>query len=72
MSICVLAHQKTSRANSFNIFDSQFQTSILFADLSGFTKWSSSKRPEEVFLLLETLYQAVSTMDVLRHSYASS
>jgi hypothetical protein len=33
-------------------------TTILFADLAGFTKWSSTRRPEEVFELLETLYCA--------------
>lgn len=33
-------------------------TTILFADLSGFTKWSSDRSPEEVFLLLESIYGA--------------
>lgn len=31
---------------------------ILFADIAGFTKWSSSRTPAEVFQLLETLYGA--------------
>ncbi|CAB9507389.1 Receptor-type guanylate cyclase gcy [Seminavis robusta] len=31
-------------------------TSIFFADLVGFTSWSSTRKPEEVFELLETLY----------------
>jgi Adenylate and Guanylate cyclase catalytic domain len=31
---------------------------VLFADLAGFTKWSSSRTPADVFLLLETLYEA--------------
>ena len=26
------------------------------ADLAGFTKWSSTREPEEVFELLETIY----------------
>lgn len=32
------------------------ETSIMFADIVGFTKWSSDHEPEEVFHLLETLY----------------
>jgi class 3 adenylate cyclase len=34
------------------------ETTICFADLAGFTKWSSSRTPTEVFELLETLYSA--------------
>ncbi|CAB9507461.1 Receptor-type guanylate cyclase gcy [Seminavis robusta] len=33
-------------------------TTILFADLAGFTSWSSTRTPAEVFELLETLYSA--------------
>ena len=47
----------TKKANS----QRSLQTSILFADIAGFTRWSASKQPNEVFMLLETLYQAVST-----------
>ena len=32
-------------------------TTIFFGDLAGFTQWSSSRSPEQVFELLETLYQ---------------
>lgn len=31
---------------------------VLFADIKGFTKWSSEREPVEVFRLLETLYGA--------------
>ncbi|CAB9501729.1 Receptor-type guanylate cyclase gcy [Seminavis robusta] len=31
-------------------------STILFADLAGFTQWSSTKEPKHVFQLLETLY----------------
>lgn len=35
---------------------SQNVTVVLFADLAGFTKWSSERQPSDVFRLLETLY----------------
>jgi Adenylate and Guanylate cyclase catalytic domain len=31
-------------------------TTVIFADIVGFTHWSSSRQPAEVFYLLETLY----------------
>jgi class 3 adenylate cyclase len=31
---------------------------VLFADISGFTAWSSTREPAQVFTLLQTLYQA--------------
>jgi class 3 adenylate cyclase len=34
------------------------ETTIMFADIVGFTAWSSSKEPSQVFTLLETVYQA--------------
>jgi class 3 adenylate cyclase len=34
------------------------ETTIMFADIVGFTAWSSSKEPSQVFTLLETIYQA--------------
>jgi class 3 adenylate cyclase len=30
---------------------------VLFADLAGFTAWSSTRPADHVFLLLETLYK---------------
>ena len=33
-------------------------TTVLFADLAGFTAWASARQPTEVFTLLETLYGA--------------
>ena len=33
-------------------------TTVIFADLVGFTSWSSKRSPQEVFTLLETLYGA--------------
>lgn len=31
---------------------------VLFADIAGFTAWSSTRSPEQVFLLLQSVYQA--------------
>ncbi|CAB9512833.1 Receptor-type guanylate cyclase gcy [Seminavis robusta] len=33
------------------------ETSIMFADISGFTAWSSVRSPDQVFELLETVYR---------------
>ena len=33
-------------------------TTIMFADIAGFTAWSSTREPDQVFTLLETLYGA--------------
>ena len=33
-------------------------TSVLFADIAGFTAWASARDPAQVFTLLQTLYQA--------------
>jgi len=32
------------------------ETTILFADIVGFTAWSSEREPQQVFILLQTLY----------------
>mmetsp|Transcript_23869 Transcript_23869/g.39456 ORF Transcript_23869/g.39456 Transcript_23869/m.39456 type:complete len:1195 (-) Transcript_23869:99-3683(-) len=34
------------------------ETTIMFADISGFTAWSSEREPSQVFYLLETLYRS--------------
>jgi len=34
------------------------ESTVMFADISGFTSWSSSREPAQVFILLQTLYQA--------------
>jgi class 3 adenylate cyclase len=34
------------------------ETTVLFADIAGFTAWSSQQQPEQVFALLETLFKA--------------
>jgi class 3 adenylate cyclase len=37
-------------------------TTIMFADIAGFTAWSSVREPSQVFTLLETVYQAFDTI----------
>eukprot|EP00977_Amphora_coffeiformis_P017039 scaffold5454_cov176-Amphora_coffeaeformis.AAC.9 len=37
---------------------------VLFADIAGFTAWSSSREPEQVFVLLENLYRAFDKIAV--------
>ena len=39
------------------------ESTILFADLAGFTKWSSTRKPDEVFFLLEVRLIDVSQRD---------
>ena len=40
------------------IVDLFSETTIMFADISGFTAWSSEREPSQVFYLLEMLYHA--------------
>lgn len=42
--------------NSPPIADEYKECTVYFADLAGFTKWSSSRTPSDVFYLLEALY----------------
>ena len=47
-------------SNSFSkpLADLFLETTILFADISGFTAWSSVRDPTQVFSLLEAVYKA--------------
>jgi class 3 adenylate cyclase len=45
-------------AKNAPIADLFTNTTVMFGDISGFTAWSSSRQPAEVFILLETLYGA--------------
>jgi class 3 adenylate cyclase len=40
------------------IADLFLEATVMFADIAGFTAWSSSREPTQVFTLLQTLYQA--------------
>ena len=46
------------------IADLFLQTTVLIADISGFTAWSSEREPSQVFTLLETVY---GTFDNIAH-----
>jgi class 3 adenylate cyclase len=46
------------------IADLYKETTVFFADIAGFTQWSSSRSPNDVFVLLETLY---GSFDRLAH-----
>lgn len=64
-TISISTYTSTSTTKTMNavtvleaapIADHYPDTTVFFADLVGFTKWSSSRAPQDVFLLLETLY----------------
>ena len=52
------------------IADVYTSTTVMFGDIAGFTKWSSTRQPSEVFVLLETLYaefdKIAKRMDVFK------
>ena len=48
------------------------ETTILFADIAGFTAWSSVRAPEQVFILLETLYRAFDEIAKKRRVFKAS
>ena len=41
-------------------------TTVMFADIAGFTAWSSTRDPEQVFRLLETVYGAMDEIALRR------
>jgi class 3 adenylate cyclase len=49
---------KTGESNEVKPIAELFpNTTVLFADIAGFTAWSSAREPSQVFTLLETLYR---------------
>jgi len=53
-----IQEKKVDMFNSKPIADLFPNTTIMFADISGFTAWSSAREPAAVFTLLETIYRA--------------
>ena len=45
------------------------ETSVLYADIAGFTSWSSAREPNQVFTLLETIYRAFDEIAKVRRVY---
>ena len=50
------ATNQVGQQTSLPIADLFPNATVLFADISGFTAWSSSREPTQVFVLLETIY----------------
>ena len=53
-----LSESATVDYDSKPIADLFPNTTVMFADIAGFTAWSSVREPSQVFTLLETLYRA--------------
>ncbi|GKY99162.1 hypothetical protein MPSEU_000871700 [Mayamaea pseudoterrestris] len=45
------------------------ESTVLFADIAGFTAWSSQREPAQVFTLLETLYRAFDEIATKRRVF---
>jgi class 3 adenylate cyclase len=45
------------------------ECTVFFADIAGFTKWSSNRSPTQVFTLLETLYEAMDKLADKHHVF---
>ncbi len=58
------------QGHTMPIADLFSHVTVMFADISGFTAWSSTREPSQVFFLLESIYNAFDTiarkMDVFK------
>jgi class 3 adenylate cyclase len=45
------------------------EATVLFADIAGFTAWSSAREPTQVFILLETIYKAFDDIARIRRVF---
>jgi class 3 adenylate cyclase len=61
-----VAMMNETRPKGKPIADRFENTTIMFADIAGFTSWSSAREPEHVFELLETLYGAFDALALAR------
>jgi class 3 adenylate cyclase len=61
-----VAIMSETRPKGKPIADRFENTTIMFADIAGFTSWSSAREPEHVFELLETLYGAFDALALAR------
>jgi class 3 adenylate cyclase len=53
---------RDSFLHSRPIADLFLETTVLFADIAGFTAWSSTRQPSEVFTLLEAIFNSFDTI----------
>ena len=60
---------QSSILSQMPIADLYPEATVMFADISGFTSWSSSREPAQVFVLLQTLYQAFDEIAKKRHVF---
>jgi class 3 adenylate cyclase len=51
-----------AKAASSPVADLYPESTVMFADIAGFTAWSSVREPKQVFTLLETLYGAFDSI----------
>lgn len=58
------SHEVTAIVDSEPIADFFPNVTVIFADIAGFTAWSSEREPAQVFLLLETVYHTFDTIAV--------
>eukprot|EP00934_Nitzschia_sp_Nitz4_P003659 Nitzschia sp. Nitz4//scaffold84_size84139//67428//72955//NITZ4_005210-RA/size84139-processed-gene-0.21-mRNA-1//-1//CDS//3329559069//3649//frame0 len=61
--------RKTSSAAPPPLASKYSDCTVYFADLAGFTRWASTREPEQVFQLLETLYGAFDAIALKRGVY---
>jgi len=60
---------KTGDSASKPLADLFLDSTVMFADIAGFTAWSSVREPQHVFELLETVYAAFDTLAHRRHIF---
>jgi class 3 adenylate cyclase len=61
-------------SNSSSVYDQPiadfFPTcTVFFADIAGFTAWSSTREPSQVFFLLQAVYQNFDAIAKRRHVF---
>ena len=60
------SHGETSTFAGRPIADLFPSATVLFGDIAGFTAWSSTREPSQVFVLLESLYALFDTLATKR------
>lgn len=54
--------EKQNESNLAPIADLFPKCTVFFADIAGFTAWSSTREPSQVFILLQSVYQAFDVL----------